>query len=214
MEAKRHLNTIARNPHAPLIMAVPSSTPEGRVTLEFKPLNVEVKEASFRMTRKDYRDEILVAHGVPGYRVGIVETGSLGQNVAEETSKIYKDSVVNPRKNIFEALINKYIVREGFGIKGWKFKFEPFTVDEKKLLRDLAEFMFARGAMTPNEIREKFGKPFGLERDDSRPELNEYYIDNQPVTKLQQSSEEGFMGAVKSFQSDLLDIAMKSAQGG
>jgi hypothetical protein len=76
--------------------------------------------------------------------------------------------------------------------------------------RSLAEFLFERGAMTPNELRDRFGKQFGLERDDSRPELNEFYINGQSITNLNQSSEEGFMGAVKSFQSELLDIAMKS----
>ena len=73
-------------------------------------MSTDVKEASFRLFRKDNRDEVMIAHGVPGYRIGIIETGSLGGSTARESTEIYKRSVIDPRQVIIEETINQEII--------------------------------------------------------------------------------------------------------
>lgn len=180
-QVKEKLSTIAQNPHSPLILAVPGTTPESRVNLEFKPLNVEVKDSSFRMYRKDMRDEIIVAHGVPPYRIGITETGALGGSTAVESSKIYRDSVINPRKERLAALITTTIIREGFGNTTLDFEFEVLDIDEDSKDKDIADFLFKSAAITPNELRTHFGSQFGIDPVTNWPELDMFYLNGQPI---------------------------------
>ena len=82
---------IQGNPHKTMVFALPKN---GKVT--FEPLNVDPKEASFRVFRRDNRDDVLSAHRVPPYRAGIVIAGSLGGTVTAEIDRIYLSSVIDP----------------------------------------------------------------------------------------------------------------------
>jgi len=202
-QIKSHLATLAANPHSPLLVAVPGQTPESQVNIEFKPLAVEIKEASFRLYRKDNRDEIIVAHGVPSYRIGLVETGSLGGSTAVESNRIYRDSVIAPRKQRLASLINVYIINAGFGVKDVTFSFNDLDLAEETHEKDVAEFLFARGAMRPVDLMKNFGEDFGLEipTEQEQPHLYEYYIDNKPVDSL--FSDEA-LEAIKGLSDELL----------
>lgn len=202
-QVKQHLATIAQNPHAPLILAVPGQTENSRVEIKFVPLSVEIKEASFRLYRKDSRDEIIVAHGVPAYRIGLVETGSLGGSTAVESNRIYRDSVINPRKDRLASLINVYIIRQGFGNENLTFSFNDLDLAEETHEKETAEFLFARGAMRPVDLIKAFGEEFGLEvpTKEEWPELYEYYIADKPVRSL--FTDEA-LAAVKGLADELL----------
>ena len=80
----KQLKEVMKNPHSAVTILVPSEGEEGNVEIELKPLSVDSKEASFRLFRKDNRDEIIHAHRVPPYKVGINETGSLGGSNIQE----------------------------------------------------------------------------------------------------------------------------------
>jgi len=205
---KEHLQTIQSNPHAPLILAVPSQTPEGTVEVKFEPLNVQVKDASFTIYKKNSRDEILVAHGVPGYRVGITETGALGGSTAKEATDIYKISVVKPRKAMIEALVNKYIVREGFEITDWKWFLEDFDPKDIENDRETADFLFARGAMTPNQLIIYFGEPFGLKKVEDVPAMDWHYINNQAIETGDIMRDE-IIDSVKDLNDHILELVKK-----
>src|SRR5699024_8094272 len=76
----KHLfqNDLKENRHATLVMSVSKSELSQinePIEIQFEPLIVDVKEASFRLFRQDNRDEILSAHGVPPYRIAVNETG-------------------------------------------------------------------------------------------------------------------------------------------
>ncbi len=209
-EVKRHLANIARNPHTPLVMAVPSTTPESKVMIEFVPLATDVKDSSFQVYRKDNRDEIICAHGVPSYRIGIVETGALGGSTAVESTRIYRDSVINPRKRRLEALINKHIIRDGFGVKTLEFRFNDLDLAEEDHEKDIAGFMFDRGAMRPVDILNYFGSTFGLTAPDEseQPGLYKYYINSQPLDQAG-NLEQSFAEAVKGMQEQLLRLIIE-----
>lgn len=140
------------NNHKTLVMNTPKN-----VTVRFEALNVGEKEASFRGYKKDNRDEILIAHQVPPYRVGLVEQGALGGNVAEEADKIYQSSVIQPRQNMYEWYINELIIKQGFGITGWVLRFEDLRVDDKDLNSRVHERYIMNGSMSPNEVRKDLG---------------------------------------------------------
>lgn len=175
----QQLKEVMKNPHSAVTILVPSEGDEGNVEIKLQPLSVETKEASFRLYRKDNRDEVLVAHGVPGYRIGVNETGSLGGNTAEESTNIYKTSVIEPLQSDDEADIN-LLIQETFENPGWKFSIN--VMDIRDLYSDvkIADYLFKSGAMKPKEIRNYFNDHFGLEEDDN-PYLDEYYLNGKPL---------------------------------
>ncbi len=142
---------IRRNPHKTLILSSPSG-----VTIRLEKLNTDVREASFRFYRRDNRDEVIAAHRVPPYRLGIAETGSLGGNVSRETTEIYKNSVVKPRQETLEDRLNR-LIREGFGIQGWRFKFDEIDTRDEAADVEKTSKLFAIGALSPNEARARLG---------------------------------------------------------
>jgi capsid portal protein len=127
------------------------------VKLTFERLSVETKEASFMVYRKENRDAILTAHNVPPYRASIVEQGALGGSVAEETDRIYLDSVINPRQREFAWVINEFIIQQGFEIEGWDLQFEDINIANAKQESEIIATLTQIGVLTPNEARQKLG---------------------------------------------------------
>lgn len=150
---KRYFETeIKGNPHKTMVF----TTPEGG-EIEFQPLNVTTKEASFRVFRRDNRDDILTAHRVPPYRAGIVVQGQLGGKVASEVDRIYLTSVINPRQAEYERIINRWIVSEGLGVEGWEFHFDDILIDDRLAQAQIDQILFNMGARNANEIRQAIG---------------------------------------------------------
>ncbi|GGA31961.1 hypothetical protein GCM10007416_00630 [Kroppenstedtia guangzhouensis] len=128
------------------------------IKIEFQALAVDVKEASFRLYRKDNRDEVLSAHGVPPYRAGIAEEGSLGGSTAAESTEIYKQSIILPRQQILEVRITRHILREAYGVTDWKFEFERIDTRDEERDIEILESKFNLGALTINDIRRELGQ--------------------------------------------------------
>lgn len=143
---------VKNNPHRTMVFGTPSG-----VTLRFEQLATEAKEASFRIYRRDNRDDILTAHHVPPYRASIVVSGQLGGTVAEDVDRIYLDSVVNPRQNAFAWILTELIIKEGFDIPGGEFVWKDVDIRDKKSDADIASVYFNLGVMTPNELRQAQG---------------------------------------------------------
>ena len=110
--------TAKGDPHRTLVLNLPSG-PEGagNRTIKFERLAVDVKEGHFRLLREDSRNEVLVAHAVPGYRLGLAITGQLGGSNIREADEIYKAEEIDPRRELLEERINRLIIRQGFGIE-------------------------------------------------------------------------------------------------
>ena len=160
------------DPHRTLVLSTPSSpTGETSTTVRFERLAVEVREGHFRLLREDARNEILVAHAVPGYRLGLAITGQLGGSNIVEADEIYKAEEIDPRRELLEERINRLVVRQGFGIEDWSFRFG--TLDTSDLTREVDAWvkLVSTAMATPNQGREALG----LGRVEDRPELDEYY---------------------------------------
>ena len=208
---EEHFREMNKNPHSILVMSVPSSA-GGDVDIKFEPLSVDTKEASFRLYRKDNRDEILAAHGIPPYRMGIAETGSLGGSTAEESTEIYKRSVIEPRQDRLEELINKYIVRESLGVEDWEFELAEIDTTDESHEMDLASNLFSRGAMTPNDLIRNFGERFGLEEID-HPAMDAHYVNNLPIDLEQQQQSAEVDAALMGLEVAMLEVVTKHESG-
>lgn len=176
-----HFQELAKHPHSVLVMALPnrSGVTDGQVKVEFHPLATGIEEASFRLYRQDNRDEILAAHGVPPYRAGIAETGSLGGTTAEESTRIYKQSVIEPRQVILEDLINRFIIQGAFEILDLAFKFADIDLEDDVRHADLLALLVDRGAIWPDEMRDHFISRFNL--DPERPVPADIGPDTQAI---------------------------------
>lgn len=205
---QQHFRNIQQNPHSTLFLSVPSRPgAEGKVDIKFEPLSVETKEASFRLYRSDNRDEIITAHGMDPYRIGVTVAGSLGGNTAIESKKNYKTSIIEPRQNIWERLINTHIIRDGFGITDWEFRFNEIDLEDKQHDLDFLSKLFQLGAVTPNQLIRRFGDEFGLEEGE-HPSMDTHYIANRPLETeddLQMTLDT--VKVLESLKHDLLEIA-------
>ena len=166
LQLERQFAGLAENPHSIVTLMIPRrGGSESEVEVRFEKLSSEVRDASFRLYRQDNRDEVLTAHGVPPYRMGIAEVGALGQNVARETTEIYKHSIVKPRQTAIESLINLHVITHGFGITDWRFSLNEIdTVDENHLVNLMTQLVNHEAA-SPFELRRLFSERLGLNPD-------------------------------------------------
>lgn len=177
---KEKLSLIPQNPHVPLVFAIPGAEADSRIEVKFEKLAAEVKESSFRLYRLDNRDEVIVGHGVPPYRVGVYSTGALGGNLAEEATKIYMQSTVYPRQEKLALGITKYVIQMGFEIFDWIFKLNKPSTGTRSDDVDEAVKLFDKGALTPNDLIRTFGDKYGIEPSDD-PALDWHYIGGKPI---------------------------------
>jgi PBSX family phage portal protein len=179
----QQLKEVIKNPHSAVTILIPSEGEDGNVEAKIQPLSVETKEASFRLYRKDNRDEVLAAHRVPAYRLGINETGRLGGSNSAESSKIYKTSVLEPLQSDDEYDMN-WLIREEFGFTDWEFQLEDIDINDFAGDVIIAEKMFNMASMTPRDNIRYFGERFGVKDDPNNPFLDEYYLNGQPLEKV------------------------------
>ena len=121
-------------------------------------LSVDVKEGSFNLYHKMLREDVLMVHKMPPYRIGIPEVGSLGGSTATESTRIYVSSVINPLKNMMASLITKTIIRDGMDNEIYTFEFNPIDLREKDADVKRYQMLFGMASITPNQIREAEGE--------------------------------------------------------
>lgn len=147
---------IKKNNHSTLVLEIPSDDVAGnKIEVDFKELDTQNKEGHFRLFRKDLRDEILLANGVPPYKLGIAETGSLGENVAEALLDNYNSGEIEPIQTEVEELI--YGITKEFApnyIIRWN---DADIQDRERQSKILTEYV-QNQVMSINEARNKIGE--------------------------------------------------------
>ena len=179
----QQIKEVIKNPHSAICITIPSEGEEGNVDLKITPLSVQQEDGSFRMLRKDTRDEVINAHHVDPSRLGIYDAGNLNGNNSQATQTSYKYGTIAPIKAECESLINQ--IGAELGVNSWKFSIEEVSpIDYTKDLT-LAEFLFQRGAMTIKDLIDNFGSKFGLTVDDVDDYyLNARYLNNVPLEQV------------------------------
>lgn len=180
----------------------PSADP---IKFEFQALSTEMKEASFRMFRQDNRDEVLSAHGVPPYRAGVTVEGQLGGSSAGESTEIYKQSIVKPKQETLENIINRFILEEGLEITDWVFHFKQIdTRDVDKEIERLAKLV-DMGAYSPNMVLDELGK----EKSED-PAMDVHFIGGQPIDATNEQAQ-SVIRSMKDLHGELIKIATKGS---
>jgi PBSX family phage portal protein len=199
----QQIKEVIRNPHSAICITIPSEGEEGNVDLKITPLSVQTEEGHFRMYRKDTRDEVIHAHHVDPSRLGIYDAGSLNGSNSQATMNSYKYGTIAPIKAELEDLVN--LIGKDLDVTSWKFNIEEVApIDYTKDLV-LAEFLFARGAMTIRDLVDNFGNKFGLTIDDNEPYLDIRFINNQPLDTLMNNVEDNPYLEIDSILSSLED---------
>lgn len=145
-----------------LVLTVPGKG----VTIHFEKLENEIKDQSFSNYVTNNRNEVLMAHGVPPARIGVIETATLGSGSGLSQTENYKNAIVEPKQQRIEHKINQRLLREGFGITDWEFKFHDLDVRDRLQDANINCKYLEAGALTPNEVRADIGKeakPWGDE---------------------------------------------------
>ncbi|MDZ5782101.1 phage portal protein [Marinococcus luteus] len=193
--------------HSTLVLAASREEGEPKeepIKFDFQALSTDTKEASFRMFRQDNRDEILSAHGVPPYRAGIVVEGQLGGSSAQETTEIYKQSVIAPKQERFEDVMNR--VLDEAGVTEWQFRLNQ--IDTRDVTAEVKRYqqLMNLGVYSPNDLREAFGE----ERIDD-PAMDQHFIGGRPVSSSGGRATQGEIKSTKDLHDQLVAIATKEA---
>lgn len=208
---------LKKHRHATLVITAKkdsnSLNPEP-IEIKFHPLSVEQKEASFRMYREDNVDEIFTSEGVPPYRAGLVRQGSLGGNVEQGTTEIYKNSVIYPIQWVFINKINTHILWNGFQAFDWTLAFEEIDTKDERHEAEQAALMQVNGWMTPNQAREYLGLP----RVEGVPEMDMYYMNGLPLGRAEdvitkRIEHQKAMEELRLFGRDLRNMAWSRGEG-
>ena len=200
----QQIKEVIKNPHSAICITIPSEGEEGNVNLDITPLSVQTEEGHFRMYRKDTRDEVLHCHHVDPSRLGIYDAGNLNGSNSEATMASYKYGTIAPIKNEIESLVN--LIAKELGVTSWKFCIEDVApIDYTKDL-SLADFLFARGAMTIKDLIDNFGSKFGLTVEDVDDYyLNARYINGVPLEQIWNTVEDNPMLEMDTILSSLND---------
>lgn len=176
------LKEVIRNPHSAMVLQIPSEGEDGNVKVDIQPLSTDTKEASFRLFRKDNRDEVIAAHHMDPNRVGVTDAGKLGASNSEMTNNAYRTTTIAPLVRDNESDIN-YLLSFGLGVTDWDFKI--ITTDDEKKHVDIDKTieLVRAGLMTPNEAREVIGDEFGLARLEDYHVLDEFYYNGEPLSE-------------------------------
>ena len=81
---------------------------------------------------------------------------------------------------MLEERINRLIVRQGFGIEDWSFRFGKLDTSDLNREADTWVKLVSAALATPNQGREALG--LGMVED--RPEMDEYYFAGRPLGDL------------------------------
>jgi hypothetical protein len=86
-----------------------------------------------------------------------MEVGSLGGNIALEMTRVYKNSMVSPRQEDLETVMNNLLSEFTNGKKEWLFKFAEIDLTDEILDVRLSRMLAEVAALTPNQIIKRLG---------------------------------------------------------
>ena len=200
------IKEVIKNPHSAICITIPSEGEEGNVDLKITPLSVQTEEGHFRMYRKDTRDEVIHSHHVDPSRLGIYDAGSLNGTNSDNTMASYKYGTIAPIKAECESLINQ--IGKELEVYSWRFSIEEVAPLYYTKDLALADFLFARGAMTIKDLIDNFGNKFGLDLENEDDYyLNARYLNNVPLEMVWNQTEDNpyleVDSILKNFENEL-----------
>ena len=176
---EKGLHDLANNPHSALVITVPSISEDSNVDVKITQLSTTEKEGSFIVYRKDNREEIAAAHGVPLDRYGVAITGALGGNVIEGLGDVYSDTVLPTIISDNEEIVNSQLLK--LGVTDWEFRLDDFRKKDLAKELDLGTKLLEHGALTLGEYITAFATNYGGKLEQDSPLYNLRIINNQVI---------------------------------
>ncbi|MGW2861945.1 phage portal protein [Streptomyces sp. NPDC001205] len=105
------------------------------------------------------RDEIVAAYGVPPAKVGIIESGNLGGGTGESQDRTFMVNTVQPIAELVLEALNFHLAKIGFGVEGWKLKFQDIDMRDSKTIEDIRDMRVRNGSWTLDRYRADIGEP-------------------------------------------------------
>ena len=197
---------VIKNPQSVMILTIPKTagTMGGEITVKVEPLSTDIKEASFRLYRVDNRNEVITAHAIPPYRMGIYETGTLAGNLGAESTVIYYTSVIKPRQAVYNNIMNQEILPT-LGITDWKWELNSIDLEDIDKEIDRVVKLIGCAVMTPNEAIEYVGDHFGLEILEDNPAMDLHYMSGQAIDAGNFIPESEITGVLQGLKSKLIE---------
>ena len=198
---------VIRNPQSVMILTIPrhDQASGGEITIKVEPLSTDIKEASFRLYRVDNRNEVITAHAIPPYRMGIYETGSLAGNLGAESTEIYYTSVIKPQQEVYNNIMNHYVLPTLL-ITDWKWTLNSIDLEDIDKEIDRCVKLIGIASMTPNEAIEYLGDHFGLEKSEDNPAMDMHYMSGTAIDQGNFIPESEITGILQGLKSKLIEV--------
>lgn len=162
-ELRRAFQVDLKKPHRNILIPL-----SGPAKITFQKLGDNKGDMSWERLQDRADAAILIAHRMPGERIGLVRVGALGGSVVADTSRVYKESLVQTSQSLLAARINKLIEAEsGIDRPKWIWAPEKLDLTEESAVQDNASRGFTAGIFMLNEARELVGEE-PLPEDDTR----------------------------------------------
>lgn len=118
--------------------------------IEYKPLGMSMSELAFSQSKKDVRDDILMALKVP--KVLVAQTDDVNRAVAETARLVFLQDTIKPLLRNLTQKLNEFLVPQDFELQ----YIDPTPEDEERK-QNMIESGLQFGYMTINEARQEAG---------------------------------------------------------
>ena len=125
------------------------------ISVEFKKLDADAKEADFINTKGMHNQEIMTAERVPAAMIGVNEKSSLGSRGLGQ-AEIFKDYVITPLQQYYARKLNK-LFRLGLGVLNAKIEFMELDVRDSLTKAQILQILNNLGAKSINDVRDEYG---------------------------------------------------------
>lgn len=154
-DAFRHkLSSLKGGAHSNIVLPL-----SGGAKATFEKLGVDSMDGSWEKLQDRVDGAVLVAHRMPGERVGMVRAGPLGGNAVTAATANYKESFVQSSQSLLASRINSLVRAEGpDGGDFWSWQPKELDIAEIGVTEQQAVAVFQGGLLTLDEGREKIGE--------------------------------------------------------
>ncbi len=128
--------------------------------VKYQPIGIRPRDMQFLNQRRYNREEILGVLGVPPVKVGLLEFAKYDTYQLQEAA-FYRDTI-QPKLMKLAGKITKFLRREYDKKLTFEFDLTGFLTADKEAMATRDLMLFGAGAMTPNQMIEKYGvgEPF------------------------------------------------------
>jgi len=146
--------SLEKDPHKTLILA--SDDPD--FSTKFDKVEAEQLEADYRETRKDLRDFIRLAHGIPPAILGIEGGTSKGAGSGLSQAEIYVNRIITPIQRGLHKILDN-IVEFGLGITDAVIRLDAPDIRDLNLEMRRNTQYISHGVFSINDVLKTLGMP-------------------------------------------------------